>query len=302
MLPSGPLLAMGREGGRAVASVRQEGQRDVRCLPEDGAEGSAGTVPFTDGGPWALGSPGLSCGQLWPPVMRGVPPLVISGAPASLGNVGRGRDLARALAVPPAKGRPRGRTPLPTPQPGLHQPRQTPAWPTLASQERRGEGGVGPPRGPPCPLVRQHCGAGPGPRVCRPLRRLGCVPRGDAVEQEQGAAPGPRRPLPHSRSRGWWSARSPTLTFKRQGLHGTPRLGGGHSPRPAWHQPAAPGTGPATCGRGRRAVAALRLTGPTGKTAVAHVARAHACVNTDRGTEVPPAPLPGGCLRRSPQS
>lgn len=135
MLPSGPLLAVGREGGRAVASVRQKGRRDVRCLPEGGAEGGVGAVPFTDGERGAAGRPRA---VLWPAV--GTPhtwraPWVISWAsareaPASRGNASRGRDPAPALALPPAKGR------RPSPSPG-----RTPVRRALPGPERRGAGG-----------------------------------------------------------------------------------------------------------------------------------------------------------------
>lgn len=116
-------------------------------------------------------------------------------------------------------------------------------------------------------------------------------PSRESRSREQPPGP-PLACVLHPRSRGWWPARSPTLTFKRQGLHGTPRLGGGHSPCRTWHKRAARGTGLAAC-RQRQWVVAFSLTNPTDKTAVAHF-------TWSEGQRCLLALLPGGCLRHRP--
>lgn len=89
----------------------------------------------------------------------------------------------------------------------------------------------------------------------------------------------------HPRSRGWWPARSPTLTFKRQGLHGTPHLGGGHSPCRTWHKRAA---------RGQGRLPADRDSGLLGFFDEPHRQNSCGSLHMERGTEVPAGPSARG--------
>lgn len=151
------MLRLGCSGhgprGRLGSGQREaQGQWDVRCLPEGGAEGSVGL----QGDPRAVLWPAVAPHHAWcaPPVISWAS---ARAAPASRGNVSRAHDLARALAVPckgptPWKDAPPDTIPAFTPPfdrrlRGPHSP----------GRRCRGEGGTGQHHGSP-----GHCGRGSG--------------------------------------------------------------------------------------------------------------------------------------------
>lgn len=157
--------------------------------------------------------------------MHGVPSLVISWAsaqeaPSSLGNVSRGHNLARALAVPPRKGPTPWKDalldttsqPLPSPSTDACVARTCPA----RSAEARVAWGhlrceVGQRATVPAwaPVPQQHralqvwfwvpsgLDTALGGQVCRQLSRLSCVPGGDILERAGAGSShlGPRWPV-----------------------------------------------------------------------------------------------------------